>query len=133
VTVENRGDAPLVGRLGIEWAITMLGGGGNPEAWWAIGGERSRHDGPGSAEAVTRVAQGNGWLGVEVETTVDRPADAWYAPIETVSNSEAGFERVYQGSALLLSWSVSIAPGDEWSATIRHVARIARDRAELGE
>ena len=25
-------------------------------------------------------------------------ADAWWAPIETVSNSEDGFERVYQGS-----------------------------------
>ena len=38
VTIENRGDAPLAARIGIEWAITMLGGGGNPEAWWEVGG-----------------------------------------------------------------------------------------------
>jgi hypothetical protein len=55
-------------------------------------------------------------------------ADAWYAPIETVSNSEAGFERVYQGSALLLSWPVDLAPGASWSARITHRAMIGTDR-----
>ncbi len=40
-----------------------------------------------------------------------RPADAWWAPIETISNSENGFERVYQGSGLLLSWPVALAAG----------------------
>ena len=45
-------------------------------------------------------------------------ADAWWAPIETVSNSEAGFERVYQGSGLLLSWPVRLAPGERWSRTV---------------
>lgn len=56
-------------------------------------------------------------------------ADAWHAPIETVSNSEAGFERVYQGSALLLSWPVRLAPGERFAATIRHTAKVAVDRA----
>ncbi len=130
VTVENRGETPLAARLGIEWAITMLGGGGNPEAWWEVSDERSRHDEPATAEGITRIAQGNDWLGVEVETTVDQPGDAWFAPIETVSNSEAGFERVYQGSALLLSWPVTIAPGAHWSARIRHEVRVAQDRGE---
>jgi alpha-amylase len=131
VTVENLGDVPLVARLGIEWAVTLLGGGGNPEAWWEVDGERSRHDGASNAGALTRIAQGNEWLGVEVESTVDEPADAWWAPIETVSNSEAGFERVYQGSALLLSWRVTIKPGGRWSSTIRHAVRIAEDLAEV--
>ena len=88
--------------------MTMLGGGGNPEAWWEVAGARSaprrrrRRDGRRRASR-----QGNAWLGLAVETAVSPPADAWHAPIETVSNSEAGFERVYQGSALLLSWPVS--------------------------
>ena len=29
------------------------------------------------------------------------PMEVWRAPIETVSTSESGFERVYQGSAFL--------------------------------
>ena len=129
-TVRNDGDRAFEARLGSEWALTMLGGGGNPEAWWEIEGERTGHDGTGAASRVDQVGQGNSWLGLSVATSVSPSADAWHAPIETISNSEAGFERVYQGGALLLSWVVRIAPGGSWSATIEHRATVAVDRAE---
>jgi hypothetical protein len=134
VTLENLGTQAIDVRFGVEYAITMLGGGGNPEAWWEVGSERGSHDGSGASAGVTQLAQGNGWLGVEVATEVSPAADAWHAPIETVSNSEAGFERVYQGSALLLSWLVKLAPGERFEATVRHAAKIAIDRTavELG-
>jgi 4-alpha-glucanotransferase len=130
LTVTNAGDQALECRLGSEWAITMLGGGGNPQAWWEIGGERFSHDSSGDAESLGSISQGNDWLGVELRTEVSPAADAWRAPLETVSNSEAGFERVYQGSALLLSWLVSIPPGERWTGTIRHQVTIARDSAD---
>jgi alpha-amylase len=129
MTIENRGDRAVALRVGTEWAITMLGGGGNPDAWWEIAGTRTSHDASGGAGNVEHLAQGNRWLGVQVDTSVSPAADAWYAPIETVSNSEAGFERVYQGSALLLSWPVDLAPGARRSATIRQSANVAADRA----
>jgi len=128
IGVENRGARPLAARLGLEWAFTMLGGGGNPAAWWDIEGTRSRHDGEGSAAGLTEIAQGNDWLGVAVTSSAEPPADAWWAPIETVSNSENGFERVYQGSALLLSWRVDIAPGEAFSASVRQRATIRAER-----
>ena len=127
VSIENESDRPLRARLAIEWATTMLGGGGNTAAWWEVAGERSRHDGRGVATAVERLGQGNHWLGIAIATTVVPAADAWWAPIETVSNSEAGFERVYQGSALLLSWAVDLPPGGRWSAPIEHQATSERD------
>ena len=129
VAIRNTGDRALEARIGIEWALTMLGGGGNPEAWWEIEGARSRHDGSGAATGVTSIGQGNSWLGLALETAVSPPADAWHAPIETVSNSEAGFERVYQGGALLLSWPVSIPAGGSWSARVDHRATVDVDRA----
>jgi 4-alpha-glucanotransferase len=134
--LENRSDRPLRARVGIEWALTMLGGGGNPAAWWEIAGERERHDGSGECAGIDRVAQGNDWLGVTVATSVSPRADAWWAPIETVSNSEDGFERVYQGSALLLSWLVELAAGEAWSATVDHRVAIREERGAdqaLGE
>jgi alpha-amylase len=106
----------------------MLGGGGNPAAWWDLGGERVGHDTSGSAAGVSTIAQGNDDIGVAVTTTTES-ADAWFAPIETVSNSEDGFERVYQGSGLLLSWPVHLAPGDRWTRTIEHAVATTRDRA----
>jgi hypothetical protein len=123
-TVENLGDRPLVARIGVEWATTMLGGGGNPDASWVIGGVETRHDATRADAGVSTLEQGNRWLRTSIETDVSPAADAWIAPIETVSNSEAGFERVYQGSALLLSWPVDLPPGARWSARIVHRARI---------
>jgi 4-alpha-glucanotransferase len=117
-------------RIGIEWAITMLGGGGNPAAWWDVGGVRSAHDAAGSATDLSTIGQGNDHIGLSVTTTTAPGADAWWAPIETVSNSEDGFERVYQGSALLLSWPVRLAPGQRWSRTVMNVVATARDRAD---
>jgi alpha-amylase len=36
-----------------------------------------------------------------------RPAVCWWiVPIETISQSELGFERVYQGSAILAVWKI---------------------------
>jgi 4-alpha-glucanotransferase len=131
MTVEHRGTTPLRARLGVEWTATMLGGGGNPSAWWEVAGRRDRHDGSGEAASISSLAQGNDWLGVAVSTSVRPAADAWWAPVETVSNSEDGFERVYQGGALLLSWPVELAPGERWSVSVEHRASVTVDRAEV--
>jgi len=129
VELEHRDGPPLDARIGLEWSTTMLGGGGNPAAWWEVGDERTGHDVAGSATGLTSIAQGNDHVGVTVTTTADAPAEAWWAPIETISNSEGGFERVYQGSGLLLSWPVRLGPGERWSRTVRHVVQTARDRS----
>jgi alpha-amylase len=129
VDLEHRHGPPVEARFGIEWALTMLGGGGNPAAWWDVGGVRSAHDGAGTATDLTTIAQGNDYIGLSVTTTTSPGADVWWAPIETVSNSEDGFERVYQGSALLLSWPVRLDPGACWSRTVTNVVATTRDRA----
>ena len=116
-------------RLGLEWSITMLGGGGNPSAWWEVGGERTGHDVPGARSDVREIGQGNDHVGVAIQTVLDAPADAWWAPIETVSNSENGFERVYQGAGLLLSWPVMLEPGGRWHRVVRQGVTTTRDRA----
>jgi alpha-amylase len=128
--VENRSDRALAGRLGVEWALTMLGGGGNPSAWWDVAGTRTGHDVAGTAGSVEALAQGNDYIGVWVDTRVTPAAEAWWAPIDTISNSEAGFERVYQGSALLLSWPLSLEPGAARTVRVDHAVATARDRAQ---
>src|SRR5262249_25923248 len=34
VTVVNEGETPIGARLGLAWSLNLLGGGGNPAAWW---------------------------------------------------------------------------------------------------
>jgi alpha-amylase len=134
VTIENQSDRRLGGLLGLEWTLTMLGGDGNPAAWWDIEGARTAHDGRGRAVDVREFSQGNDYIGVAVTTTVSRPATAWWAPVETVSNSEGGFERVYQGSGLLLSWPLALAAGASTTVVVGQRVATARDRAvdEIG-
>ena len=129
VTVENRSDQRIEGLIGLEWTLTLLGGGGNPAAWWEVDGRRLGHDGRGVATAVTDLAQGNDYVGISVATTVSQPASAWWAPVETVSNSEAGFERVYQGAGLLLTWPLALAAGASTAVSVGHRVTTARDRA----
>jgi len=46
------------------------------------------------------------------------PATLWHFPLEVVSNSEAGYERVYQGTCTLLWWEVRLEPDHPWEATL---------------
>ncbi len=130
VTVTNQADRVVEARLAVEWTITMLGGGNNPSAWIEVAGERAAHDGHGTAQAVTAFGQGNSWVGIELATTVSDAADLWWAPVETVSNSEAGFERVYQGCGQLLSWPIALLPGASRTVRIRQAVTTDRDRAD---
>ncbi len=128
--LENIGPGALEARVGLEWTTTMLGGGGNPSAWWDVEGRRAGHDTAGTAEAIGSFAQGNDYVGVAIGTAVTPPADAWWSPVETISNSEQGFERVYQGSGWLLSWPLRLEPGARWSATVTNAVTSTKDRAD---
>ena len=130
LTVENRSAAPIEAVLGLEWTLMLLGGGGNPSAWWEVDGTRQAHDSGGTAAGITTIAQGNDHVGIAVVTSLSEAADAWWAPVETVSNSEGGFERVYQGAGLLVSWPLTLVAGATRSVTVTHAVATDRDRSE---
>ncbi len=129
VRVENAGAGPLETTLAVEWATTMLGGGGNPAAYYLIGGERVPHDSAGSRVSLDALRSGNEYVGLDVATRVEPAAETWISPIETVSNSEAGFERVYQGSALVFTWPLVLAPSTSATVRVEHTVTTTRDRA----
>jgi len=43
----------------------------------------------------------------------------WIVPLQTVSQSESGFERVYQGSAILAVWRIEPGVGQELTCMLR--------------
>jgi hypothetical protein len=128
VTVTNRSPQPIATVLAVDWALNLLGGGGNPQAYYRVRGERMTHDGIGADDAPGVVSFGNDWIGLEVDAVAEPNAAVWWQPIETISNSEGGSERVYQGSSLLFRWPVDLAPGASMTARMRLDARCARDR-----
>jgi alpha-amylase len=141
VALENPGGTPLSLELAVEWNVNMLGGGHNPSAYYeSNAGERTSHDISGEAAAATEIAFGNDYEGVRVVTRPEPAARLTWYPVETVSNSEAGFERVYQGSSLLFRWPVSLVPGStrrftvafDVTQSIDHSAAEAAGVAEAG-
>jgi alpha-amylase len=136
VTLEASVAGPLQVELDLEWNLDLLGGGGNPQAWYEVGvadprasQTRTPHDGRGDHESIERVAFGNDWLGVAVTLIPRTACRATWFPVETVSSSEAGFERVYQGSSLHLRWPVTLGDGPAGVA-VRLEVHQDRDLAE---
>ena len=58
------------------------------------------------------------WLGVDIRIETTRAATLWRFPLEVVSLSEAGFERIFQSSVVIPFWHVTLAK--EWRVGIRH-------------
>jgi 4-alpha-glucanotransferase len=128
VTVTNTGSATLAARLAIEWSTMLLGGGGNPSAWHEIAGRRVAHDAAVNGADLEAIASGNDFLGIRLAARLEPAEDVWIAPIQTVSNSEGGFELVYQGSAALIGRLVRLGPGERATIAIVHRATVAADR-----
>jgi 4-alpha-glucanotransferase len=60
----------------------------------------------------------DGWQRVRVALHAPGVKEFWIAPIETVSESEEGFERVYQGSQILAIWYPTLAVQEPWFARL---------------
>jgi 4-alpha-glucanotransferase len=131
VTATNISSLAFEGLLGIEFAMMLLGGGHNPAAFHNVDGRRIAHDESLTAGAVERLLAGNDQVGVAIETLPDQPLDAWISPIESVSNSESGFELVYQGSCVLLHRQVELPPGESVTVRVEQRVTVATDLAVL--
>jgi alpha-amylase len=60
----------------------------------------------------------DGWQKVRVTLHAPGSQEFWVAPIETVSESEGGFERVYQGSQILAVWRPVFVQHTSFSARL---------------
>lgn len=62
-----------------------------------------------------------------VAATIEAPfAELWITPIETISESDQGFERVYQGSQILAVWPLELAAGKPWTGEVSLRVEAAR-------
>jgi 4-alpha-glucanotransferase len=59
------------------------------------------------AASVREVRIADAWLGLAARLQLDPPARLWRAPVQTISQSEEGYERVPQQVALLPHWPLS--------------------------
>jgi hypothetical protein len=112
ITLSNLSKTPLSMIYGLEFNFGLLGG-NSPDRYYLIDGEnRGPLNSMGEHKQVSKAVLVNEWDNFIVQLQFYQACELWRAPIETVSMSEAGFERVYQASSLLPHWQVSLAAGE---------------------
>ncbi|MEX0677040.1 MAG: alpha-amylase/4-alpha-glucanotransferase domain-containing protein [Pirellulales bacterium] len=113
-------DRPLL--FAVEFNFAGLPAGADDRYFY--GHERSRLGQLGSRLDLADAAElglVDEWLGVDVNLGFSRPTGLWTFPIESVSQSEAGFELVHQSVAVLPHWLAEADENGRWSVAI-HLA-----------
>ncbi|HEX9006643.1 MAG TPA: alpha-amylase/4-alpha-glucanotransferase domain-containing protein, partial [Bacteroidota bacterium] len=128
-TLTNRESLPVDLWFGIEWCVGAMAGDA-PDRFYDIEGRKlmdCRLRSMGEEPAVRSVKLVDRWLHLQTVFTFDTPAVLWRFPLETVSLSEGGFERIYQGSVVLPHWRIHLDPADAQSN--RHQFRLRATQA----
>ena len=76
-------------------------------------GRRREVSETGREENLTRFELVNGPDRLTAAFTFSSPISVWFFPLMTVSQSEKGFERAYQGSSLLFLYPMALYPGQK--------------------
>jgi alpha-amylase len=71
------------------------------------------------------------WLGLDVSLALSRRGGIWAFPIQTVSQSEGGFELVHQSTAVLPHWLVDADSQGRWEVTIGMRLDVSRAEERL--
>ena len=61
---------------------------------------------------------GNTWLQQDMQFELSTEATLWRFSIETITGSEAGFERTHQGSCATLIWPLTLEAAHTWDIEI---------------
>ncbi|MFO7915607.1 MAG: alpha-amylase/4-alpha-glucanotransferase domain-containing protein [Candidatus Krumholzibacteriales bacterium] len=106
-------DSDLNCRFAVQNCLSLLAGDAPDRYFLFPDGNRSKLASRGELDEVGKVSAVDEWLGIEISMEFSPAAVLWRFPIETVSNSESGFESVYQGTALLPVWPLELKKGRE--------------------
>jgi 4-alpha-glucanotransferase len=102
---------------GIEIVLNLMAP-SSPDRYFSIGAERQPLGWQGAALG-PELKLVDEWQKVMVTLVAPGASEFWIAPIETVSESEDGFERVYQGSQILAVWPLELAgQKTPWEAAV---------------
>lgn len=112
ILIHNHSAKVVQHHYGLEFNFGLLGG-NSPDRYYLLNGDQAGHlNTHGDDSAVSSLALINEWDNFKINIQFSQACQLWRAPIETVSMSEAGFERVYQASSVLPHWLLKLEPGE---------------------
>jgi len=116
---------------------TMPGGASDRYFYGNFGEQLGTLDAGLDLHEVDRIGLVDEWQGLDVSLESTKHAGLWAFPIETISQSESGFELVQQSVAVVPHWNFVAPESGSWTVDLRlsvntSVAQ-ARELATLGE
>jgi 4-alpha-glucanotransferase len=113
---QNLSDSQLIATAAVESHFNLLVADA-PDRYLVVDGRKSRPSrfaATGELKKANSVALVEGWQGWHLTLAADRTVGFCRYPVETVSLSEAGAERNFQGLAMLFHYPLDLAPGAEF-------------------
>ncbi|NNF06104.1 MAG: DUF1926 domain-containing protein, partial [Candidatus Eisenbacteria bacterium] len=114
-TLENMGDSKLKTWFGVEFNFGLLAPDSPTHRYRMTDGSDQPFNYFGEDKDQKKITLEDSWRGFAVQLDWERPAGLWRVPVETVSMSEEGFERIYQASSVVPHWKVELKPKGMWS------------------
>jgi len=113
-TLENKSSSPLSLWFGVEMNFSFLAA--DSPLHYCIFPEDTKEklaiSSKGEITNLSRFELIDEWSGLGIDMILPSGSDLWRFPIETVSQSEEGLERTYQGTTFLVHWKINLKPGE---------------------
>jgi len=102
--------------FGVEFNFAAMAGGAPDRYFYDNRGRRlGQLDARMNLDPMSRIGLVDEWLGLDVALELSEPAAFWTVPIQTVSQSESGFELVHQSCAVIPHWEFPAPHDGKWS------------------
>jgi len=126
--VENRGGSKVNAFFAVEMNYNLLAGDAHDRYYF-----NPKSDNAGKLATIadfgtlSSVGLKDHWLNVALTLRTSEPARVIVSPVKTVSQSEGGFEAVYQSSCVVLQWSLKLDAGQVFKVALRQETGRARE------
>jgi len=105
--------------FGVEFNFAAMPGGAPDRYFYDDHGQRlGQLDARLEVPAISRIGLVDEWLGLDVALESSKPAGLWTMPIQTVSQSEGGFELVHQSCVVVPHWEFAAPDDGRWSVRL---------------
>jgi len=114
----NHGGKPLSLHFGVEFNYGLQAGHAEDRYYYNKQGRLKNGflDSTATMPGTRFIGLRDEYLKLDIGLKAKATAEVWRLPVETISLSEAGFERVYQSSCILFIWDIVLK--DRWKVTL---------------
>ncbi len=115
----NNSGKPLTLQFAVEFNYGLQAGHADDRYYYTVNGKPDDPylDSRGILSRASEIGLKDEYMKIDIRLQTDQTADIWRVPVETISLSEAGFERVYQSSSVLLKWDIRVE--EKWYVRLK--------------